>query len=95
MSDQVPDFETFGRAVWEKLSAQPLGALPKRELELALLSAALDAGAAEPNPASVATVFRALPRFARMGIWWTLRFAIRLIPIARRLRGLARPSRSP
>ena len=36
-------FANFGEAVWEKLGAQPLGSLTKREPELSLLRAAADA----------------------------------------------------
>jgi hypothetical protein len=36
-------YANFGDAVWEKLRAQPLGSLTKRELELVLLRAAADA----------------------------------------------------
>lgn len=36
-------YANFGEAIWEKLRAQPLGSLTKRELELTLLRAAADA----------------------------------------------------
>ena len=44
----------FGGAVWEKLRAQPLGSLTKRELELALLRAAADADLLELRAESLA-----------------------------------------
>ena len=40
-------YANFGDAVWEKLRAQPLGSLTKRELELAFLRAAADADLVE------------------------------------------------
>jgi len=61
LTDQAPDFEAFGQAVWEAMHAQPLGSLPKRELELLLLRAALEGGFAEQNAAAVARVFRLTP----------------------------------
>jgi hypothetical protein len=48
----------FGRNVWTALANAPFGSLAKRELELILLKAAIDAGAVSPTPAAVASTFR-------------------------------------
>jgi hypothetical protein len=40
-------YAIFGDHVWSKLTAQPLGSLTKRELELTLLRAAMDSGLLE------------------------------------------------
>lgn len=48
----------FGRIVWTALANAPFGSLSKRELELLLLKAAIDAGAVSPTPAALASAFR-------------------------------------
>ena len=44
---------SFAGSVWSKLIAQPLGSLPKRELELILLRAALNSGLLDARSESV------------------------------------------
>lgn len=44
----------FGNQVWSKLTAQPLGSLTKRELELILLRAAVDSGLLDDRAESLA-----------------------------------------
>lgn len=61
ISDKEQSLARFGAQIWEALTAQPLGSLPKRELELMLVRAAIDAGAAEPVTASIAKMFRVTP----------------------------------
>lgn len=53
MSDKL---QTFGDEVWSKLTAQPLGSLTKREMELTLLRAAIQAGLLEARADKVASV---------------------------------------
>lgn len=61
ISDKERVLARFGAQIWETLTAQPLGSLPKRELELMVVRAAIEAGAAEPVTASIAKVFRVTP----------------------------------
>jgi hypothetical protein len=49
---------SFGSAIWNLLSAHPLGSLTKRELELSLLQAAVDAGLLEPRADALAVACR-------------------------------------
>ncbi len=44
------DFARFGRDVWQKITALPLGSLTKREVELMLLRAAIESGLLESRP---------------------------------------------
>lgn len=48
----------FGDHLWVTLTAVPLGSLTKREMELAVVRAAIDASRVEATPAAVATEFR-------------------------------------
>lgn len=49
--------ERFGQIVWDVLSKHPIGSLSKREMELALLEAAIKSGLIEETPWSVARQF--------------------------------------
>lgn len=51
-------YEKFGTEVWRHITASPLGSTTKRETELALLRAAIDAGIVGSSPAEIAKVFR-------------------------------------
>lgn len=51
-------FGEFGSNIWGRMTSTPLGSLSKREIELSLLQAALDAGLVSASPAELATVFR-------------------------------------
>ncbi len=48
----------FGKNVWKEISKQPLGSLPKRELELIILKAALDSKLISNHPAGIAASFK-------------------------------------
>ena len=48
----------FGEHVWSALCDRPLGSLTKRELELLLVQAAIDAGLVESVPRVIAKTFR-------------------------------------
>ncbi len=50
------ELENFGREIWERLTTYPLGSQTKRELELALLGAAVRSGLLLPRPEVVASV---------------------------------------
>ena len=54
----MTDQSKFSEQVWLALSDRPLGSLTKRELELMLITAAIDSGLVEPAPAQLAQVFR-------------------------------------
>jgi hypothetical protein len=55
MNDNSPEkFEQFGVGIWQNLTASPLGALPKRELELKLISPAIEAGLIKDSAADLA-----------------------------------------
>lgn len=52
------DYGAFGDKVWRAVTAAPFGRLTKRDLELAVLRAAIDAGGVSPTPADIAATFR-------------------------------------
>ena len=47
----MTDQSKFGEQVWLALSDRPLGSMTRRELELMLITAAIDSGLVEPAPA--------------------------------------------
>ncbi|HMN20927.1 MAG TPA: hypothetical protein PKA16_05990 [Ottowia sp.] len=51
--------------LWRALTIAPLGSLSKREMEIAIIQAAIDAGKVESSPAAVAMAFRITLRGAQ------------------------------
>ncbi len=48
------DFYKFGQSIWGTITNRPFGSMTKRELELTLLQAAIDAKLIEPRPSKLA-----------------------------------------
>lgn len=51
------NIERFGQIVWDVLSKHPVGSFSKREMELALLDAAIKSGLIEETPWAIARQF--------------------------------------
>ena len=57
-NDMMTKSDRFGQLVWQQLQQRPFGSITKRELELNLLQAAVEAGLLQAKPTELATMGR-------------------------------------